>query len=94
MYPLSLQRSESQLGYLRYNVHQVHRCHNLPNSARHRVPDVVLAARLKYVHVVVGVAGHDRLRRFQAMGFSHVVPRGVVVIPLCCPALWWNYLGS
>jgi len=75
MYPLSLQRSNSPLGYLRYNVHQVHRCHNLPYSARHRVPDVVLAVRLKYVPVVVRAAGHARLRRFQAVGFSHVVPR-------------------
>jgi hypothetical protein len=94
MYPLSLQRSESQLGYLRYNVHQAHRCHNLRYNILNRVPDVVLAARLKYPCVGVGAAGHDRLRRFQAVGFSHVVPRGVVVIPLCCPALWWNYLGS
>jgi hypothetical protein len=56
MYPLSLQRCESQLGYLRYNIHQVHRCHNLRHSALNRAPDVVLAARLKYEHMAVGAA--------------------------------------
>src|SRR3954453_4216745 len=76
IYPLNLQRSDSQLGYLRYNVHQVHRRHNLPNSTCHRVPDVVPAARLKHVHVIVGLsaAAHDRLWRFQAVVFSHIVP--------------------
>jgi len=97
IYPLSLQRSESQLGYLRYNAHQVHRRHNLPNSARHLVPDVVLAARPKHVHGVDGLsaAAHDRLGRFQTEVFGHIVPPVVVVnhLLVCCPALWWNYLG-
>ena len=35
--------------YLCYNVHQVRRRRNLPNTALNRVPDVVLAARLKHV---------------------------------------------
>jgi hypothetical protein len=98
MYPLNLQRSDSQLGYLRYNAHQVHRRHNLPNSARHLVPDVVPAARLKHVHSVDGLsaAAHDRLGRFQAVVFSHIIPPEFVANHLfvCCPAIWWNYLGS
>ena len=36
-YLRSFQRSESRLAYLRYNVYQVHRCYNLPNSALNRV---------------------------------------------------------
>jgi hypothetical protein len=52
MYLRSLQRFESQLGYLRYNVHQVHRRYNLANLALlalNRDLDVILAARLKHV---------------------------------------------
>src|ERR1700722_18740874 len=60
-YRRNLQRSESRLAYLRYNIHQVHRRHNLPNSALNRVPEVMLAARLKYRHAVTGLwgAAHD-----------------------------------
>jgi hypothetical protein len=62
----SFQRSESRLAYLRYNVYQVRRCYNLPNSALNRVREVVFAARLKHEQAVAGVwgAAHDRLGRF------------------------------
>jgi hypothetical protein len=46
LYLHRLQRPESPLIYLRYNIHQVHRRHNLINTALNRVPEVVLAARL------------------------------------------------
>jgi hypothetical protein len=105
MYLRNLQRYESRLIYLRNNVHQVHRRHNLPNTALNRVPEVVLAARLKHGHAVTGLScvTHDRLGRFQAVGFGHRVDIAVVVGPdrvvfyypfFCCPVLWWNYLGS
>jgi hypothetical protein len=94
-YLRNLQRSESRLAHLRYNVHQVHRRYNLPNSALNRVREVVLAARLKHGHAVAGVwgAAHDRLGRFQAVGFDHHLAV-VNLLFVCCPALWWNYLGS
>jgi hypothetical protein len=77
MYLRKLQRSGSRLVYLRYDVHQVHRRHNLTNSALNRVPEVVLAARLKHVFAVTGlgpwVAAHDRLGWFQAVCFNHLI---------------------
>jgi hypothetical protein len=105
MYFLHLQRSLSRLAYLRYNILQLHRCHNLPNIVRHQVPEIVLATGLKHVITVAGLssAAHNRLRRFQAEGFSNplattIVPAPPVIIVkllfVCCPAFWWNYLGS
>jgi hypothetical protein len=98
MYLRDLQRLESQLGYLHYNVYQVHRRYNLANLALNRVPDVILAARLKHVWTVAGLSGaaHDRLGRFQAVMFGHVITPEeellVKILFVCCPALWWNYL--
>jgi hypothetical protein len=77
----------------------VHRCYNLPNFIVNRVLDVVLSTRLKHAHAVAGLWGapHDRLGRFQAVGFSHRVASTVVVSPgvavvhllfVYCPALW------
>src|SRR5271154_6425964 len=79
-YVRGLQRSESWLAHLRYNVHQIHRRYNLPNGALNRVPDVVLAARLKHTHAVAGLRGaaHDRLGRFQAVGFGYPAIAAVV----------------
>jgi hypothetical protein len=104
MYLRNLQRSESHLAHLRYNVHQVHRRHNLPNFALNQVPEIVLAAGLKHVRTAAGLSSgaHNRLGRFQAVGFGHPLAIAVVVSPpvivvkllfVCCPALWWNYLG-
>src|SRR5271170_2281284 len=64
-YRRNLQRSDSQLGYLRYNIPQDQRSPNLPNIVLNQVPDVVLAARLKHVQAVAGFGGvaHDRLGR-------------------------------
>jgi hypothetical protein len=83
MYLRNLQRSESHLAYLRYNVHQVHRRHNLSNFARNQVPDIVLAARLKHIRAVAGLssAAHNRLGRFQAVAFGHALAIAVVVTP-------------
>jgi len=105
MYLRNLQRSESHLAYLRYNVHQVHRRHNPLNFARNQVPEIILAARLKHVHAVARLssAAHNRLGRFQAVAFGHALAIAVVVAPevvvvnllfVCRPALWWNYLRS
>lgn len=90
--------------HLRSNAHQVHRRYNLPNSALNRVAEVVLSARLKHAHAVAGPWGatHDRLRQFQAVGFGHHLAIPIVIAPtvevnrlfVCCPGLWWNYLGS
>jgi hypothetical protein len=104
MYFLNLQRSLSRLAYLRYNIHQLHRCHNLPNIVRHQVPEIILAAGLKHVIRGAGLSSgtHNRLGRFQAVGFSHPLAIAVVVAPpvivmkllfIYCPAFWWNYLG-
>jgi hypothetical protein len=105
MYLRKLQRSESHLTYLRYNVREIHRRHNLPNLARNQVPEIILTARLKHVHTVAELssAAHNRLGRFQAVAFSHAPAIAVVVAPevvvvnllfVRCPALWWTYLRS
>ena len=104
MYLRNLQRSVSRLAYLRYNIHQLHRCHNLPNFVRNLVPEIVLAAGLKHVITVAGLSTgtHNRVGRFQAVGFSHPLATTIVATPpviivkllfVCCPAFWWNYLG-
>jgi hypothetical protein len=100
VYLRKLHQSESRLVYLRYDVHQVHQRHNLPNSALNRVPEVVLSARLKHIFAVAGLGvratAYDRLGRFQAVCFNHgIAPVEELFIKylfVCCPALWWNYL--
>jgi hypothetical protein len=95
MYQRSLQQSKSRLTHLYYDVLQVRRRHNLPNSALDRVREVVFAARLNHRHAIAGLWGatHDRLGRFQTVGFGHLLAV-VNLLFVCCPALWWNYLGS
>ena len=95
MYQRSLQQSKSRLAHLHYNVLQVRRHYNLPNSALNRVREVILAARLNHGHAVAGLWGAtcDRLGRFQAVGFGNLLAV-VNLLFVCCPALWWNYLGS
>jgi hypothetical protein len=58
---------------------------------------------MKHTHAVAGLGGatHDRLGRFQAVGFGHPAIPAVVapaveevnLLFVCCPAPWWNYLG-
>jgi hypothetical protein len=70
-----------------------------------QVPGIVLATKLKHLHAVAGPpsAADNRLGRFQAIVFGHSLAIAVVVAPevvvvnllfVCCPVLWWNYLGS